>query len=213
MDRSEYNQFLAAMEMGEHTGSLQDIIKLTENLDCYDVYPDIEDYDALDRYYIEELGAMQIPSYLENYIDYETYGRDVAMEEGCEFTEFGYVSDIGDTFYEVYDGDRENISVEYRVMNFRDEDVELSENEKLDMATDLAFDLDEFSGSMILTMRHNARRPTNRRELLPTFSWRARLPHSGSSWRKWRRQRMMFSPAGSSSMSVRPAMTPNRFLY
>ena len=29
-------------------------------------------------------------------------------------------------------------------MNFRDEDMELSESDKLDMATDLAFDLDEF---------------------------------------------------------------------
>lgn len=144
MDRSEYNQFLAAMEMGEHTGSIQDLINLTENLDCYDVYPDIEDHDDLGRYYIDELEAMQVPDHLRNYIDYEAYGRDVAMEEGGEFTEFGYVRDTGSRFYEVYDGDRENIPEEYRVMNFQDEDVELSQADKLDMATDLAFDLDEF---------------------------------------------------------------------
>ena len=144
MDRSEYNQFLAAMEMGDHTGSIQDIINLTENLDCYDVYPDIEDHDDLGRYYIDELEAMQVPDHLRNYIDYEAYGRDVAMEEGGEFTEFGYVRDTGSRFYEVYDGDRENIPEEYRVMNFQDEDMELSESDKLDMATDLAFDLDEF---------------------------------------------------------------------
>ena len=144
MDRSEYNQFLAAMEMGEHTGSIQDLINLTENLDCYDVYPDIEDHDDLGRYYIDDLEAMQVPDHLRNYIDYEAYGRDVAMEEGGEFTEFGYVRDTGSRFYEVYDGDRENIPEEYRVMNFQDEDMELSESDKLDMATDLAFDLDEF---------------------------------------------------------------------
>lgn len=40
------------------------------------------------------------------------------LEEGGEFTEFGYVRDTGDTFYEVYDGDRENIPEKYRVMNF-----------------------------------------------------------------------------------------------
>ena len=141
MDRSEYNQFLAAMEMGDHTGSIQDLINLTENLDCYDVYPDIEDHDDLGRYYIDELDAMQVPDHLRNYIDYEAYGRDVALGEGGEFTEFGYVRD---TFYEVYDGDRENIPEKYRVMNFQDEDMELSESDKLDMATDLAFDLDEF---------------------------------------------------------------------
>lgn len=141
MDRSEYNQFLTAMEMGDHTGSIQDLINLTENLDCYDVYPDIDDHDDLVRYYIDELDAMQVPDHLRNYIDYEAYGRDVALEEGGEFTEFGYVRD---TFYEVYDGDRENIPEKYRVMNFQDEDMELSESDKLDMASDLAFDLDKF---------------------------------------------------------------------
>ena len=54
------------MEMGEHTGSIQDLINLTENLDCYDVYPDIEDHDDLGRYYIDELGAMQVPDHLRN---------------------------------------------------------------------------------------------------------------------------------------------------
>ncbi len=143
MDRYEYNQFLAAMEMGDHTGSIQDMINLTENLDCYEVYPDIEDHDDLGRYYIDELDAMQVPEHLCNYIDYEAYGRDIALDEGGEFTEFGYVRDTGDRFVEVYDGDRERIPEEYRVMSSPDGDG-LTEDDKLDMATDLAFDLDEF---------------------------------------------------------------------
>ena len=57
MSDSEYAQFQAGMEMGDHSGSLQEIINLTENLDCYEIYPDIEDYDDLGRYYIEELDA------------------------------------------------------------------------------------------------------------------------------------------------------------
>ena len=141
MDRYEYNQFLAAMEMGDHTGRIQDMINLTENLDCSEVYPDIEDHD--DRYYIYELDAMQVPEHLCNYIDYEAYGRDIALDEGGEFTEFGYVRDTGDRFVEVYDGDRERIPEEYRVMSSPDGDG-LTEDDKLDMATDLAFDLDEF---------------------------------------------------------------------
>lgn len=43
------------MEIGDHTGSIQELINLTENLDCYEVYPDIHDHDDLGRYYIEEL--------------------------------------------------------------------------------------------------------------------------------------------------------------
>ena len=142
MSQGEYEQFQAAMEIGDHSGSIQEIINLTENLDCYDVYPDIRDHDDLGRYYIEELDAMQVPEHLRNYIDYEAYGRDVALEEGGEFTDFGYVRDTGDRFDEVYDGDRDSIPEEYRVMTFQDE--ELTQDEKLEMAMDLAFDLDQF---------------------------------------------------------------------
>ena len=34
-----------------------------ENLDWYEVYPDIHDYDDLGRYYIEELDVMQVPEH------------------------------------------------------------------------------------------------------------------------------------------------------
>lgn len=54
MSQDEYERFQAAMEIGDHTGSIQELINLTENLDCYDVYPDIHDHDDLGRYYIEE---------------------------------------------------------------------------------------------------------------------------------------------------------------
>ena len=141
MSNSEYAQFQAGMEMGDHCGSLQEIINLTENLDCYEIYPDIEDYDDLGRYYIEELDAMQVPEHLQNYIDYEAYGRDVAMDENGSFTDQGYVRDTGDRFCEYYDGERGSIPDEYRVMSFQDD---LPEEEKSEWAMDIAFDLDEF---------------------------------------------------------------------
>ena len=141
MDQGEYAQFQAGMEMGDHCGSLQEIINLTENLDCYEIYPNIEDYDDLGRYYIEELDAMQVPEHLQNYIDYEAYGRDVAMDENGSFTDQGYVRDTGDRFCEYYDGERGSIPDEYRVMAFQDD---LPEEEKSEWAMDIAFDMDEF---------------------------------------------------------------------
>ena len=141
MSESEYAQFQAGMEMGDHCGSLQEIINLTENLDCYEVYPNIEDYDDLGRYYIEELDVMQVPEHLQNYIDYEAYGRDVALEENGTFTDQGYVRDTGDSFHEYYDGERGSIPDEYRVMTFQDD---LPEEEKSEWAMDIAFDMDEF---------------------------------------------------------------------
>ena len=141
MSNSEYAQFQAGMEMGDHCGSLQEIINLTENLDCYEVYPHIEDYGDLGRYYIEELEVMQVPEHLQNYIDYEAYGRDVAMDESGSFTDQGYVRDTGDRFCEYYDGERGSIPDEYRVMTFQDD---LPEEEKSEWAMDIAFDMDEF---------------------------------------------------------------------
>ena len=143
MSQSEYAQFQAGMELGDHCGSLQEIINLTENLDCYEIYPDIDDYDDLGRYYIEELDVMQVPEHLKNYIDYEAYGRDVAIDENGTFTDQGYVRDTGNSFHEYYDGERGSIPEEYRVMTFQEES-ELTEDEKSEWAMDIAFDLDEY---------------------------------------------------------------------
>ncbi len=96
-----------------------------------EVYPDIHDYDDLGRYYIEELDVMQVPEHLQNYIDYEAYGRDVALEKNGTFTDQGYVRDTGDSFHEYYDGERGSIPDEYRVMTFQDD---LPEEEKSEWA-------------------------------------------------------------------------------
>ena len=141
MSQDEYERFQAAMEIGDHTGSIQELINLTENLDCYDIYPDIHDHDDLGRYYIEELDAMQVPEHLCNYIDYEAYGRDIALEESGQFTDLGYVRDTGDSFHEYYDGERGSIPEEYRVMTFQDD---IPEEEISEWAMDLAYDMDEF---------------------------------------------------------------------
>ena len=141
MGQGEYAQFQAAMEVGDHSGSLQEIINLTENLDCYDLYPSIQDYDDLGRYYIEELDAMQVPEHLRNYIDYEAYGRDVALEEGGDFTDLGYIRDTGSSFHEYYDGEPGSIPEEYRVMAFQED---IPEEELSEWAMDIAYDMDEF---------------------------------------------------------------------
>ena len=141
MGQGEYAQFQAAMEVGDHSGSLQEIINLTDNLDCYDLYPSIQDYDDLGRYYIDELDAMQVPEHLRNYIDYEAYGRDVALEESGDFTDLGYIRDTGSSFHEYYDGEPGSIPEEYRVMTFQED---IPEEELSEWAMDIAYDMDEF---------------------------------------------------------------------
>ena len=95
-----YEKFQAAMQVSDYTDSIQELINLIDNLDKYDVYPDINDHDHLGRYYVEELGAMSVPDNLKNYIDYEAFGRDIALEEAGQFTDYGYVRDTQDSFTE-----------------------------------------------------------------------------------------------------------------
>ena len=116
LDDHDYNHFQAAMQISDYTGSIKDVINLIDNLDKYEIYPGVESNADLGHYYIEELGMMEVPDYLADYIDYEAYGRDVAINEMGQFTDYGYVRDTQESFTEYYDGDRENIPDEYRVM-------------------------------------------------------------------------------------------------
>ena len=116
-------KFQGALEAGDYTGSIKDVINLTDNLDKYEVYPDVKNCEDLGIYYVDEIGAVKVPDELRYYIDYESYGRDIALDENGQFTESGYVRDNGDSFEEYYDGTIESIPEEYRVMNF----MEISE--------------------------------------------------------------------------------------
>ena len=115
LDDHDYEHFQAAMQVSDYTGSVKDLINLINNLDKYEIYPGVYDYSDLGRYYIDEVGVMEIPEHLANYIDYEAYGRDVAIDEMGQFTNYGYVRDTQESFTEYYDGDRESIPDEYRV--------------------------------------------------------------------------------------------------
>lgn len=91
----------AMIESGEYTGSIEELITLADNTDCYMVYRDIQDDSDLGYYFIEEMGLLQewkaSGNLLANYIDYEAYGRDVRLEQGGVFTEGGCYVALVDT--------------------------------------------------------------------------------------------------------------------
>ena len=119
----QLEKFQAVLEVSDYTGSIKDAINLTDNLDKYEVYPDVKNCEDLGIYYVDELETVKVPDELRYYIDYESYGRDIALDENGQFTENGYVRDNGDSFEEYYDGTIESIPEKYRVMNF----MEISE--------------------------------------------------------------------------------------
>lgn len=115
LSKSEMDIFCAAVEKGEHSGSIKDLINLTQNLDCYDFYPGVTDDETLGRIYVEDFEAIEVPKHLLSYFDYEAYGRDVRLEEDGHYTKDGYVLYTGG-FREVYAG-REDIPDEHRVFS------------------------------------------------------------------------------------------------
>lgn len=117
MQEWEVKKFAAAVELGEHTRSVKDLINLAQNLDCYEFYPDIEDEEDLGRFYISEMCTLDVPEHLENYIDYEAYGRDMNMDENGLFVHGGYIVKNGDSFIEHYSG-RDDIPEEYRIFAY-----------------------------------------------------------------------------------------------
>jgi len=97
---------------------IAEIINLTEdnNLDCFDVYSDVHSEEDLGTYMIEESGMYDTKAMgeLAQYIDYESLGRDVYLNERSEFTDSGYVrqtSDISKVF------DNSDVPEEYQIVN------------------------------------------------------------------------------------------------
>ena len=118
MDKHDQEKFVAIMEAGcDEVSNIDDLINLTYNLDCYDFLPDVTDEEDLGRYYIEEAGIYDTKAMgnLANYIDFERFGRDVAMDENGRFTDEGYIRNTGDGWDRVFDGSREDIPDEYRI--------------------------------------------------------------------------------------------------
>ena len=118
LDKWDQEKLVAIMDSGcDEVGDIDDLINLTYNLDCYDFIPDIHDASDLGYYYVHDAGIYDEKELgpLANYIDYERFGRDVAMDENGRFTDEGYVRNTGDRWNRMYDGSREDIPDEYRI--------------------------------------------------------------------------------------------------
>ena len=118
MELSESEEFWqAVLDLGEHTGSVQELINLTENMDCFDYLPGVTDDSDLGYYWVEGSGCYDTKAMgvLSNYIDYESFGRDIRFDESGVFTDYCYVRSKGGRFVDIYDGDIKNIPEEYRI--------------------------------------------------------------------------------------------------
>ena len=119
MQRDEdRDKFTAAVALRERAGSVKDLINLAQNLDCYWLYPTVQNEEDYGYYLIDELDELELPEEAKKYFMYEEYGRDAAINDGGRFTEQGYIYNNKNTFTEWYNGKESDIPREYRVMSF-----------------------------------------------------------------------------------------------
>ena len=73
----------------ESNGSDPKYLASAEFDDC-NLYPDISTDRELGKYLVEDMGVELSKETLQNYFDYEKFGRDVRLEEGGSFVDKGY---------------------------------------------------------------------------------------------------------------------------
>lgn len=144
LNTDEYDSFQALIEVNEHRDTMAELINLTGNLDCYEFQPNIADYEDLGKWDLYERSEFtrSMVEALEDYIDFEAYGHDVARGEGGKLAEYCYVFPSGSEFYEEYNGDPDTIPDEYVV--YTPDLLNLDPEEKLAWAIPLAISLDSF---------------------------------------------------------------------
>lgn len=144
LDEEALGTFQAVIEIDEHCDTTVELINLTDNLHCYEVQPNISDYTDLGKWDLFERSEFtrSIVEALEDYIDFDAYGYDVACNEGGKLADACYVYPSGVDFYEEYDGDPATIPKEYVV--YTPDLLNLTPEEKLEWAIPLAISLDHF---------------------------------------------------------------------
>ena len=147
LDEDAIGEYQAVIEIEEHCDTVAELINLTDNLDCYNIEEQISDYDDLARYVLYDRDSYSYNrntlDALEDYIDYEGFGRAIADGEGGQLSENFYVCPSGCSFVDSYDGNPATIPEQYRVTQ-KIIVPELTDDERLDKAISLAMSLDRF---------------------------------------------------------------------
>lgn len=145
MDTEDIDRFAVVIEIDEHNDSMEELINLCDNLECWDFNDEVTDYEELGRYSLRENTYLDRRTLeeLDDYIDFEEYGHDVLKNEGGVFADHCYVVPTGASFMHYYRGEIGDIPEEYLVTT-KIEVPELSEDERLDRSIELAVDLDSF---------------------------------------------------------------------
>ena len=134
------DKFTAAVTLGEHAGSVKDLINLAQNLDCYWIYPTVRTEADYGYYLIDELDELELPEEAKKYFKYEEYGHDAVQKDRGQFTEQGYIYNNGNTFSQWYNGRENDIPQEYKAMSFPEPERPAPEKSDFEAAAAPAFE-------------------------------------------------------------------------
>ena len=110
----EVTKLEAIIESGlEMTSSPMEMINLVKDMDSFIFYEDVSSDYELGEYLIPEFFDTKIMGHLENYIDYEAFGRDYRLETESEFVAGGFVERL-DSCSNSYT--EEDIPEEYKII-------------------------------------------------------------------------------------------------
>ena len=88
LDQGELEKFEAVIDSGEHTSSVADLINLTQNLDCYELHPGVDDEETLGRLYVDDMETLVVPDHIKPYFDYEAYSKKYLSEHEAELATY-----------------------------------------------------------------------------------------------------------------------------
>jgi len=136
--------FAAAIEAGEHTKNLVDIINLAQNVECYNVVEEIYDWEDYGKYVAKEECNVNIDylGALEGYVDFEGFGEDFARSHGGYLLDNKFLETNCATFVAGYDGNLANIPDRFRISLYADDEQFL--DYKVKEALSLANSIDRF---------------------------------------------------------------------
>lgn len=90
LDKWEIDKFSAITESESYR--TEELINITYNLDCWDLYPEVKDDEELGEYFFYELQAIDIPENIVCYFNFEQFGRNIHIESwGGSYTPYGYI--------------------------------------------------------------------------------------------------------------------------
>ena len=87
-DLEDVNEDIVLSYIESNSSDPRDLLN-AEFDDCW-LYPDVSTDRDLGLYIVEDMGVELSKETLQNYFDYEKYGRDVRLSEGGSFVDKGY---------------------------------------------------------------------------------------------------------------------------